>query len=569
MSTNDKKIIIGIQTVGANSAASEIRKVEEAGKDLTAPVNPSTGFGGMLDKLPEQAEKAIVKARDLNAEVDAMVKKIGEVSKETTAAGASFDAAEKKAGNLSKPIEASTVTAAKLGSRVNIVAGIIASLGAISTAVFSKIKGDMEAGTAAGSKFEAQNIKTAAAIQLLGDPAGTVKSGWETIGNTVLGWIDKIVLGDSLAKIAIEENTASVARSKKTAFDKIASDHAAMNQKILAGDLKLQEAQNALDRSREQRGGVTADQSSANEIARIVRKNATENQIIITAIAEAQRIQNKAVADLKNLYISNEEKEEIRQLRDKAKVEFQNLSAQLGLKIQTDALSLQDSVEDAQAKAKSGLESKLTASAESLQTELQAVVDEKGGAAQAGTQMALDTVNGLLAKGKVTLEDATKLEGAARTFYQSADSNVDGLRATTQKLIDSDKQALDIYKALNDQITTSATTQTQVAGVAKVAGESQKAIAENITAANTKAGEVKTAIDGERTNTAEAIQKLAPTPQDTQAITGAVQAVGKAMTEQGNATIKALTTVTLAMDQITAKISAMESKIYQIQSRIR
>lgn len=285
--SNEKKIEIRIATTGGNKATEEIRKVEEAGKSLANPRETSTGFGGMLDKLPEQAEKSTAKVRDLNAEVDTMAKKMGEVSKETKTAGDSFDAAEKKAGNLGKTSEASTVIAARLGSRINIVAGIIASLGAISTAVFGKLKGDMEAATEQGSKFEAQNIKTSAAIQLLGDPAGTVKSGWAIIGESVLGWIDKIVLGDSIAKIKIEANTASVASSKKASFEKIAAGHAALNQKILAADLKLQEAQNDLARSREQRGGVTADQSSANEIARIVRKNTTENQIIITAIAEA------------------------------------------------------------------------------------------------------------------------------------------------------------------------------------------------------------------------------------------------------------------------------------------
>ena len=565
----DKDITIGIKTTGAETAASEIRKVEDAGKDLTSPSNPSTGFGGMLDKIPEQAEKSAVKVRDLNAEVDAMVANIGKVSTETKAAGESFDAAEKKASGLNKNTESSAVSVAKLGTRINIVAGVIASLGAISTAVFGKLKGDMEAATDAGSKFEAQNIKTAAAIQLLGDPVGAVKSGWASIGKTVLGWLDKIVLGDTVASMEIEANTASVATAKKTAFQKIAADHAAMNQKILAADLKLQEAQNELARSREQRGGVTADQASANEIARIVRKNATENQSIIKAIAEAQRIQNDALADLKNLDISNDAKEAIRKTYADSKVEIKNLSDELGLKIQTDALSLQNSVEDAQDKAKSGLESKLTANAEALQQELQAIVSEKGGAAQAGTKIALDTVNSLLAKGQVTLDDATKLEGAARTFYQSADSNVGGLRATTQKLIDSDKQALDAYNALNEQITASADTQTKAADVAKVAGESQKAIAENIGIASTKSGEVKTALDGERTNTVQAIQALTPTPQDTQAIVDSIRTLSEAINKQGNAVIRAISAIVLVVDENARRMSKFEAHVNQIMSRIR
>lgn len=227
-------------------------------------------------------------------------------------------------------------------------------------------------------------------------------------------------------------------------------------------------------------------------------------------------------------------------------------------------------MEDAQAKAKSGLESKLTANAQALQTELEAIVTEKGSAAQAGTQMALDTVNGLLAKGQVTLEDATKLEGAARQFYQSADSNTTGLRATAQKLLDSDKQALDAYKALNEQITTnSALQQTGASEVAKVVGESQAAITENISIAATKSGEVKTAIGVERTNTVQAIQQLAPTPQNTAAIAAAVQEVAKAIAAQGNATISALAALTATVGQLTVRVERHQQQINQLFSRVR
>jgi hypothetical protein len=89
------------------------------------------------------------------------------------------------------------------------------------------------------------------------------------------------------------------------------------------------------------------------------------------------------------------------------------------------------------------------------------------------------------------------------------------------------------------------------------------------TAATTKATEVKTAIDGERTTTVAAIQTLTPNPQDTQAITKAVQDVGKGLSEQGDAFLSALNNLTAGISSINNRINQQQSQINQLFSIAR
>ena len=89
------------------------------------------------------------------------------------------------------------------------------------------------------------------------------------------------------------------------------------------------------------------------------------------------------------------------------------------------------------------------------------------------------------------------------------------------------------------------------------------------TAANERAAEVQQGLSTERAGTVQAIEKLAPTPQDTQAITNAVQQVGKAIQDQGNATISALGAVAAGIGQVTNAIARQQSQINQLFARIR
>jgi hypothetical protein len=55
---SDKRIEIQIAATGGDQAAAEIRKVETAARSAEQTVKTSTGFGGMLDGVPERAEVA-------------------------------------------------------------------------------------------------------------------------------------------------------------------------------------------------------------------------------------------------------------------------------------------------------------------------------------------------------------------------------------------------------------------------------------------------------------------------------------------------------------------------------
>lgn len=114
-------------------------------------------------------------------------------------------------------------------------------------------------------------------------------------------------------------------------------------------------------------------------------------------------------------------------------------------------------------------------------------------------------------------------------------------------------------------------------GTSTQAGQELDKIHDVLTAANnetmaavqTAIGDVQTKNADQRSQTVSAIQSLAPDPQATAAVTGAVADVGKAMTEQSNATILALNKVMLGMTTMTAKIAAQDAKINQLFSRIR
>jgi hypothetical protein len=88
-------------------------------------------------------------------------------------------------------------------------------------------------------------------------------------------------------------------------------------------------------------------------------------------------------------------------------------------------------------------------------------------------------------------------------------------------------------------------------------------------AATAKATEVKAAVETERAGTVQAVQTLAPTPQDTQAIVNAVQAVSTAQTTQGNAIITALTNTANTIGALTQRVQVQDQKIAQIFSRLR
>lgn len=117
-----------------------------------------------------------------------------------------------------------------------------------------------------------------------------------------------------------------------------------------------------------------------------------------------------------------------------------------------------------------------------------------------------------------------------------------------------------VYQSIKDQFATGPT-----AAIEQIKVE----VGAITTAATEQQAQVQASLATERAGTVQAIQQLAPTPQDTQAITAAVQEVAKAMTSQGNATITALGVLTTAVGQVTARLQNQQQQINQIFSRIR
>ncbi len=454
---------------------------------------------------------------------------------------------------------------AALASLVNpatIAAAALVALGAASEAALGPIAKEMDAATAAGSKFAEQNIKTAATLSVLGSPIAAVKDGWSRIfsyisdgaksaGETVVQFFEYATtkIGDETDLQAMRRmaSEAKVARAARDQYEQTVADHAAMTKKLLADQISYQAALDNLARGREQRAGVGADQSAANEIARLLKSNADHDAQILAAINAAQIRSQQATKDLyaKSIARTAEEYAALKKTVADSDAEAKQLADQLATSQRNRAPDLINKVEAAQDSVQKVLEDKLTANAQTLQTQLQAVVDAKGKDASAGTRAALKTVNDLLATGNVTQADATKLQGAATQFYQSVDSNTQSQRTAIQGLITSNQSALDNAKTLSTQLAT------------------------NTTAVATTTTETRTAIDTHQTATVDSIKSLAPTQADTQAIATAGKDTAKAITDQSNAFLAALTSVTAVCSALTQQVNHQRQVIDNLASRIR
>jgi hypothetical protein len=114
-------------------------------------------------------------------------------------------------------------------------------------------------------------------------------------------------------------------------------------------------------------------------------------------------------------------------------------------------------------------------------------------------------------------------------------------------------------------------------GVSRQAGKALDAIHNNLTeslstesaAVQAVTGQVKAAIATDGAATVASIQTLAPQPQQTQAVVGAVQEVGKAQEQRDAAIISALATVAAGINGVTGKLAAQQSQINQLFARNR
>jgi hypothetical protein len=180
--------------------------------------------------------------------------------------------------------------------------------------------------------------------------------------------------------------------------------------------------------------------------------------------------------------------------------------------------------------------------------ELGGLLDTANTDAESARQAFADTTQKVTAQRGVLLNEVE-----IKLSEKEADSSLKVTAAAT-KAFDG------VYASLKDAVA-----QGPVAAVEQIKVE----VGTVTTAATTKATEVKTAIDGERTTTVAAIQTLTPNPQDTQAITKAVQDVGKGLSEQGDAFLSALNGLTSGISSINNRINQQQSQINQLFSIAR
>lgn len=424
-----------------------------------------------------------------------------------------------------------------------------------------------ETGQELGVEFTSQMDAAIEGFGPLNKAVSWVKGSLSTLWATLKDPVGELT-GVNQVNEKLKEQQGVIENLRKEHI-KRAAQHEVENQKILASDRQLLAAQQALSQGREARAGTSSEQAAANQLQRLIQQNELEKKGIVDALVAAQKREMEALVDAKNKQLSEATRNAARQLADDSAKQVADLERNLSTRIQTDGMAVQNSLENAQAQATEGLNAKLTANAQALQKKLEAVVAEQGPATQAGTLMALEKVAGVLADGEATAGEVAKLESAAIMFQQSADSNKDGLRASAQKLVEANNQAVAAKTAIDAQVEQSVSNQPLISQAVETLGVSQTEIGKNIEAAATSAGQVKAAIDGERSGTVTAIQGLAPSPQDSQAIVSAIQSVAKAIEQRDQATINAFKIMEQGIGQMANRLQQQQAQINQLFQRLR
>ena len=522
------------------------------------------------------AATASASAEKAAAEQAAAIKIEAALAAETAAAEAAAIAdqaiAEKKIANAA--IRALTPRSRELSAAMSVVnspeamaalinpytatAAAVVSLGVVSHLVFGQIADDMNAGTAAGSKFAEQNKATAITIGALGHPWEAVKAatsnyfGWvgdqyRYLGNEIAQYYDDTVGDGIVANMRMQASDAQLTKTRRDDLEKQTTDHHEYTKQRISDEIALQTSIDNLARGREQRAGTDSGKAASNELDRLVQNQALKDAKLIDSINSAQEVVDQAAEDLvnKNIGRSEEELEAIRKRQADGVALIRKLGDQLGLQREQESNELINSQESGQKANNDNLNAKLTANAQALQTQLQAVVDAKGKDASPLTQAALKTVNDLLSNGITTQADAAKLQSAAQQFRQSVDSNSQAQQASIQSLITSNQAAIDNAKKLTTHI---AGATTAVEAITK-----------------TTLADLQTHQD----DTVKSIKSLAPTPADTQAIATAGNATAKAITDQGNAYLEAISNLRGAVELLNQQIKTQKQQIDNLSARIR
>jgi hypothetical protein len=508
----DKNITIAIKATGADAAAREIEKVVDV---IKTPADQDGGsFEDVFGGIPDAFDDIVDKAPDVTDAVDKLdgaIKGVGQHIASSKGFGREFAAA-------------SSVVS---GSAIAVVASV-AAIGAAAVKSYQMLDETVQryrdlqqemqaAGEGLGAELEAEIEKLEARL----GPLKTVVDG--VAG--VVGDFFKIIK-DPVGEISgINDLTAAWARQKETLelVKKARTELATENQGDLARNYQfelqsLKQQEETLQRIAKLRGDMS---NLANEAAQQEVESARlrgGDVPLAQANALATKLQGELEALQNNLAVSQ------------AKAET--------------ALSQHSAAINAYEKA----------TADSL-NELSPQEFEKIFIAVDNAKIALDTAN------QAVIDQQQTFSAAKQNILRGAENELAKLEAVPEQVSAEAQKARDaIYN----------TVKTEFANGPQAAIEQiQVEVGTITTAATGKAAEVQQGLSTERAGTVQAIEKLAPTPQDTQAIVQAVQSVGKAIADQGNAIISALGSVVAGMNQITGTITRQQAQINQLFARVR
>lgn len=318
-----KNIEIRIAATGGDQAAGEIQKVSDAAAATEAASKGSTGFGGMLDGVPERVDTVTAKVEDLK-------KELGPVAKAAEDVGEAMDDSAKKADKLGENVE--KIARTQKAQAVAQLGGQVAQLGSAFKSVASEVE--------VFDKDLANTLRnTGGNIEAIGGAVGSIAIGFAVGGPigagvaTLAEGVKRVVLGMAEAAEESVKFAATGSAAFKNLVDKlgdVATAKEAVELKTWLDTLDAEEAaitrQNeALGRNRELIDAKAAAQAkldainTKNEIAAVKADPNLTDAEKITKVAEiTERAEGKKLED----QVDNQGRDVVRAEEDaKAKAE--------------------------------------------------------------------------------------------------------------------------------------------------------------------------------------------------------------------------------------------------------
>jgi hypothetical protein len=535
----DKDITIGIKTTGADTAAADIRKVEDATEDLGRAQRQAQYDAGKAGGMGGQLAPGVsLPSRDMEAANAAATRSFAELKDKvrvTEIAYYDLNAEIARTGNTIESVAAGPITTA--GKKLQAAAPPLKNLGGVFTNVGYQVTDfttQVSMGTSAFTAFAQQAPQAIGAIQAMGGAGVKLSEALSTSVGAMLPLsliVTELAIGIPMAVRAWESMTAA---QKKLAD----------SSKNAAEQLAFQRSQQQLLTEQEARGfvaGYYAEQ--AEELERQVRAIERINQLRgeLNNIEQQRANQEITIAGQRG--------------GDVALAEANALAVQL----RTGVEALNGTLGEAQQKA-----SVAQAAAEAASSAYQTAINTNATAKEIEDLGALKTkAETAAAEARQAFADTTQKITAQRAALLSdveidlADKEAEYSDKTSAAAA---KGFQSVYDSLKEAVATGPT-----AAIEQIKVE----VGTITTAATAKVTEVKTSLDTERRDTVSAIKSATPTPQDTQAIVDSIRALSEAINNQGNAMISTINAITAVVNENARRMGNFQQQINQIMARIR